>query len=127
MISSDLYLFSHRSSRISKFLPKLLGKTFHKKRKLPINVKLDGAPSLVAKSLKKAFDSVHGLITGKGSSTRSVTTKLITVVQKTGLSFGCISTWKTYHLFSNNNNTSISEPCILVYKSVYRIQIITNL
>jgi len=64
--SFDLFLCDER---ISKFLPKLLGKTFHKKRKLPINVKLDGAPSLVAKSLKKAFDSVHGLITGKGSST----------------------------------------------------------
>jgi len=64
--SFDVFLCDER---ISKFLPKLLGKTFHKKRKLPINVKLDGAPSLVAKSLKKAFDSVHGLITGKGSST----------------------------------------------------------
>jgi len=64
--SFDLFLCD---DRISKFMPKLLGKTFYKKRKLPINVKLNGSPALVAKSLKKAFESVHGLVTGKGSST----------------------------------------------------------
>lgn len=64
--SFDLFLCDER---ISKFMPKLLGKTFHKKRKLPINVKLNGGPDVAAKSLRKALESVHGLITGQGSST----------------------------------------------------------
>lgn len=64
--SFDLFLCDER---ISKFMPKLLGKTFHKKRKMPINVKLNGGPDVAAKSLRKALESVHGLITGQGSST----------------------------------------------------------
>jgi len=64
--SFDLFLCDER---ISKFMPKLLGKTFHKKRKLPINVKLNDGPDVAAKSLKKALESVHGLISGQGSST----------------------------------------------------------
>jgi len=64
--SFDLFLVDER---VSKFMPKLLGKNFYKKRKLPINVKLNGGANIAAKSLKKAFESVHGLISGQGSST----------------------------------------------------------
>jgi len=61
--SYDLFL---ADDRISKFLPRLLGKQFYKKRKLPINVRLDGARTAV--SFKKALNSVHGIIAGQGSS-----------------------------------------------------------
>merc|ERR1712002_353092 len=64
--SFDLFLCDER---ISKFMPKLLGKTFHKKRKFPINVTLTGGNQVVTKSLKKALESVHGLVSGQGSST----------------------------------------------------------
>lgn len=62
--SYDLFLCD---DRISKFLPKLLGKHFVQKRKQPINVKLDSQEA-ASKSLKKALHSVHGFISGKGSS-----------------------------------------------------------
>merc|ERR1712002_637742 len=64
--SFDLFLCDER---ISKFMPKLLGKTFHKKRKLPINVTLTGGNQVVTKSLKKALESVHGLVSGQGCCT----------------------------------------------------------
>jgi len=64
--SFDLFLCDER---ISKFMPKLLGKNFYKKRKLPINVKLHLGTKTATTSLKKAFESVHGLISGQGSMT----------------------------------------------------------
>lgn len=64
--SFDLFLCDER---ISKFMPKLLGKNFYKKRKFPINVTLTGGNQVVTKSLKKALESVHGLVSGQGSST----------------------------------------------------------
>jgi len=64
--SFDLFLCDER---ISKFMPKLLGKNFYKKRKFPVNVTLTGGNQVVTKSLKKALESVHGLVSGQGSST----------------------------------------------------------
>merc|ERR1712228_248766 len=64
--SFDLFLVDER---VAKFMPKLLGKSFHKKRKLPINVKLSSGNGVATRSLKKAFESVHGLVTGQGAST----------------------------------------------------------
>merc|ERR1711942_492207 len=74
--SFDLFLCDER---VSKFMPKLLGKNFYSKRKLPVNVKLHIGQEAATRTLKKALESVHGLITGQGSST-SVT------VGHTGLS-----------------------------------------
>merc|ERR1712002_16517 len=64
--SFDLFLCDER---ISKFMPKLLGKNFYKKRKFPINVTLTGGNQVVTKSLKKALESVHGLVSGQGCCT----------------------------------------------------------
>jgi len=62
--SYDLFLCDER---ISKFLPKLLGKSFVQKRKQPINVKLHSQEA-ATKSLRKVLFSVHGLLSGQGSS-----------------------------------------------------------
>lgn len=62
--SYDLFL---ADDRICKFLPKLLGKTFFQKRKSPLPVKLSKGGA-VANSFSRIYDSVHGVITGKGSS-----------------------------------------------------------
>jgi len=61
--SYDLFLCD---DRVAKFLPKLLGKTFYQKKKMPINVKLDAKH--VKSSFHRVLNSVHGLITGAGSS-----------------------------------------------------------
>jgi len=60
--SYDLFLCD---DRVSKFMPKLLGKSFIQKRKLPVNVKLHNQ-EVACKSLKKALNSIHGLISGQG-------------------------------------------------------------
>lgn len=62
--SYDLFLCD---DRVSKFMPKLLGKSFVNKRKLPINVKLHDQER-ASKTLKRALSSIHGFISGKGSS-----------------------------------------------------------
>jgi len=64
--SFDVFLCD---DRISKFLPRLLGKNFFKKRRLPVNVKLNDGPKAAANTLAKALSSVHGVVTGQGAST----------------------------------------------------------
>jgi len=87
--SFDLFLCDER---ISKFLPKLLGKNFYKKRRLPVNVKLNDGAKTAANSLVKALSSVHGVVTGQGASTsltvahtgltpQQITENVCTVVQ----------------------------------------------
>jgi len=64
--SFDVFLCD---DRISKFMPRLLGKNFFKKRRLPVNVKLNDSPKTAANSLVKALSSVHGVVSGQGAST----------------------------------------------------------
>jgi len=64
--SFDVFLCD---DRISKFMPRLLGKNFFKKRRLPVNVKLSDGSKTAANSLVKALSSVHGVVSGQGAST----------------------------------------------------------